>query len=116
MEERFRQNKKLTPVITPDKRGATPILSNANIDAVRKPQDSEPLPNPEEQKDEKKQEQESEEEEEGEQEEEEGTIAHQWIAAVAKGAMTLYVKRIFEIPFLTVSGAKQLDTDIGISL
>jgi len=45
--------------------------------------------------------------------EEEGTVAHQWIAAVSKRAMVLYVKKILEIPQLTPGGAKQLDTDIG---
>eukprot|EP01114_Cavostelium_apophysatum_P016213 TRINITY_DN455_c0_g1_i1.p1 TRINITY_DN455_c0_g1~~TRINITY_DN455_c0_g1_i1.p1 ORF type:complete len:742 (+),score=173.09 TRINITY_DN455_c0_g1_i1:323-2548(+) len=47
------------------------------------------------------------------QDDDDNTFAFQWISAVGRGAMSLYVQKIAEIPTLSDLGSKQLITDIG---
>jgi hypothetical protein len=51
-----------------------------------------------------------------EEEEVENKFAFQWISAIGRGTMTLYLQKIMEIPALSESGAKQLDADISTYL
>lgn len=55
-----------------------------------------------------------EEENEGEDEDnDESQFAVQWMSAVGRGMMSLYLQKIMEIPSISDEGAKQLEVDIS---